>query len=138
MNGRAERIRPSDLSVIDRVTGRYTNISSFEGCAAAEILGISHSVRWVTVGYTSRADYFGHKLSTRKSRTVRPHLSKVLMGVRFLVGARGFEPPTSRSQTERTTRLCYAPKVEAFYESLADWSSDEDLVLRQDYRILRD
>ncbi len=27
----------------------------------------------------------------------------------FLVGARGFEPPTSRSQTERTTRLCYAP-----------------------------
>ena len=27
-----------------------------------------------------------------------------------LVGARGFEPPTSRSQTERTTRLCYAPK----------------------------
>ena len=31
-----------------------------------------------------------------------------------LVGARGFEPPTSRSQTERTTRLCYAPKVEAF------------------------
>ena len=29
-----------------------------------------------------------------------------------LVGARGFEPPTSRSQTERTTRLCYAPNVE--------------------------
>src|ERR1051326_6943648 len=27
-----------------------------------------------------------------------------------MVGARGFEPPTSRSQTERTTRLCYAPK----------------------------
>ena len=29
-----------------------------------------------------------------------------------MVGARGFEPPTSRSQTERTTRLCYAPKRE--------------------------
>ena len=28
---------------------------------------------------------------------------------RGMVGARGFEPPTSRSQTERTTRLCYAP-----------------------------
>ena len=28
-----------------------------------------------------------------------------------MVGARGFEPPTSRSQTERTTRLCYAPKT---------------------------
>src|ERR1051326_7808113 len=27
-----------------------------------------------------------------------------------MVGARGFDPPTSRSQTERTTRLCYAPK----------------------------
>jgi hypothetical protein len=26
-----------------------------------------------------------------------------------LVGAIGFEPTTSRSQTERTTRLCYAP-----------------------------
>ena len=29
----------------------------------------------------------------------------------LMVGARGFEPPTSRSQTERTTRLCYAPKL---------------------------
>src|SRR6266498_220759 len=29
----------------------------------------------------------------------------------LLVGARGFEPPTSRSQTERTTRLCYAPRL---------------------------
>ena len=28
-----------------------------------------------------------------------------------VVGARGFEPPTSRSQTERTTRLCYAPRI---------------------------
>ncbi len=33
--------------------------------------------------------------------------------LRLLVGARGFEPPTSRSQTERTTRLCYAPKLES-------------------------
>ena len=31
--------------------------------------------------------------------------------LKILVGARGFEPPTSRSQTERTTRLCYAPKT---------------------------
>src|SRR5205807_2000620 len=37
-----------------------------------------------------------------------------------LVGARGFEPPTSRSQTERTTRLCYAPihSCEAYIVSL--------------------
>ncbi len=27
-----------------------------------------------------------------------------------LIGVEGFEPPASRSQTERTTRLCYAPK----------------------------
>jgi hypothetical protein len=27
----------------------------------------------------------------------------------FLVGARGFEPPTSRSRTERSTRLSHAP-----------------------------
>ena len=32
------------------------------------------------------------------------------VAVTIMVGARGFEPPTSRSQTERTTRLCYAPK----------------------------
>ena len=30
---------------------------------------------------------------------------------KIVVGARGFEPPTSRSQTERTTRLCYAPTI---------------------------
>jgi hypothetical protein len=27
----------------------------------------------------------------------------------ILVGARGFEPPTSRSRTERSTRLSHAP-----------------------------
>jgi hypothetical protein len=34
----------TDPSVVDRVTGRYKIISSFEGCAAGEILGISHSI----------------------------------------------------------------------------------------------
>jgi hypothetical protein len=28
-----------------------------------------------------------------------------------LVGVEGFEPSTSRTQTERTTRLCYTPKI---------------------------
>lgn len=28
-----------------------------------------------------------------------------------MVGARGFEPPTSRSRTERSTRLSHAPRV---------------------------
>jgi hypothetical protein len=30
----------------------------------------------------------------------------------FVVGARGFEPPTSRSRTVRATRLRYAPFVQ--------------------------
>ena len=29
--------------------------------------------------------------------------------VKKMVGARGFEPPTSRSRTERSTRLSHAP-----------------------------
>jgi hypothetical protein len=29
-----------------------------------------------------------------------------------MVGARGFEPPTSRSRTVRSTRLSHAPKTE--------------------------
>src|SRR6185503_18821772 len=43
------------------------------------------------------------------SETVRNRDEGSLQAPKELVGARGFEPPTSRSQTERTTRLCYAP-----------------------------
>ncbi len=39
----------------------------------------------------------------------RPPVLAAVSYLICLVGARGFEPPTSRSQTERTTRLCYAP-----------------------------
>ena len=53
----------------------------------------------------------------------RPPLTAAVNFKIILVGARGFEPPTSRSQTERTTRLCYAPKVDAFYEATGRWSS---------------
>src|SRR5438445_12830445 len=35
-------------------------------------------------------------------------------GGRTLVGARGFEPPTSRSRTVRATRLRYAPTRPAY------------------------
>src|SRR5207247_11258744 len=35
-------------------------------------------------------------------------------GGRSLVGARGFEPPTSRSRTVRATRLRYAPTRPAY------------------------
>jgi hypothetical protein len=37
------------------------------------------------------------------------HFSLRTFALEFVVGAIGFEPTTSRSQTERTTRLCYAP-----------------------------
>ena len=41
-----------------------------------------------------------------------------------LVGARGFEPPTFRSRTERATRLRYAPsQADSSYRSLADLST---------------
>ena len=48
---------------------------------------------------------FGHISHT--NRTAASAGSRKLLIL--MVGARGFEPPTSRSQTERTTRLCYAP-----------------------------
>ena len=41
------------------------------------------------------------------------HLGHYL-GDKKRIGAIGFEPTASRSRTERTTRLCYAPNV--FYE----------------------
>src|SRR5262245_19393680 len=54
-----------------------------------------------------------------------------------LVGARGFEPPTSRSQTERTTRLCYAPSCSILREKtrhssqrLKLWSSFAGIRIR--------
>jgi hypothetical protein len=33
------------------------------------------------------------------------------------IGARGFEPPTSRSQTERSTKLSHAPTGRQLYTS---------------------
>src|SRR5438132_14303671 len=38
-----------------------------------------------------------------------PGVVHILTFLSFLVGARGFEPPTSRSRTERSTRLSHAP-----------------------------
>ena len=42
---------------------------------------------------------------------IRAEMRRAPLGVpsAFLVGARGFEPPTSRSRTERSTRLSHAP-----------------------------
>jgi hypothetical protein len=99
----------TDHSVVDRVTGRYPNISSFKGLRRLGNLTISHSVPCATVRYTSRAGISGHKLATWRNGLITRRLFKLLMGLRFLVGARGFEPPTSRSRTERSTRLSHAP-----------------------------
>jgi hypothetical protein len=38
----------------------------------------------------------------------------------MLVGARGFEPPTSRSRTERSTRLSHAPTTRRVYTGRFD------------------
>src|ERR1041384_308878 len=46
---------------------------------------------------------------TSEKRLIRSSLVTCHSSLRKLVGAIGFEPTTSRSQTERTTRLCYAP-----------------------------
>ena len=41
-----------------------------------------------------------------------------LRSKRRLVGARGFEPPTSCSQSRRASRLRHAPMLEGFYHAL--------------------
>src|SRR5215207_3852789 len=50
-----------------------------------------------------------------KRKTAAPKGGRLLLKLK--VGARGFEPPTSRSRTERSTRLSHAPSkiAEAFY-----------------------
>jgi hypothetical protein len=104
-----ERLRrPLGCRPSDRSLRKYF---SLQGLRRLGSLKVSHSVPCATVRYMLRAGNSGHKFPTPKNRTVRPYVSKILMGVSLLVGARGFEPPTSRSQTERTTRLCYAPKI---------------------------
>jgi hypothetical protein len=59
-------------AVVDRVTGRYPNISSFKALRRLGNLTISHSVPCATVRYTSCADISGRKLPTRKNRSVDP------------------------------------------------------------------
>ena len=98
------RTRSSDLSVIDRVTGLQLNSYKFKRCTGGKIPDISHSVPCATVFYPLRCEYSGHKLSTRKNRIFRECLPKSLMELEFLVGARGFEPPTSRSQTKGSAK----------------------------------
>src|SRR5580692_11742140 len=66
--------------------------------APERLLGTTHS----RVSRTQKA----HPPPTRRGA-----VGKALRGLR-VVGARGFEPPTFRSRTERATRLRHAPKSE--------------------------
>ena len=50
-----------------------------------------------------------HKLATTMETNVNSLDGKLLTYCELLVGARGFEPPTSRSRTVRSTRLSHAP-----------------------------
>ena len=54
---------------------------------------------------------FAFNVSAKVSATQKRAPEDARKWLILKIGARGFEPPTSRSQTERTTRLCYAPKL---------------------------
>src|SRR5215204_830456 len=55
--------------------------------------------------------------SQRRHKRKTATLSSDRKPLQLLIGARGFEPPTSRSRTERSTRLSHAPSkiAHAFY-----------------------
>src|SRR5690348_18131112 len=77
-----------------------------------------------------------------KTRTCNPQLRRLVLypvelravreqaankNTAFLVGARGFEPPTSCSQSRRATRLRYAPK-KASNDTLSALSGQRSLL----------
>jgi hypothetical protein len=62
----------------------------------------------------------GHKVSAVGSGSRTATSRKSLRG---LVGARGFEPPTTRSRTECATRLRYAPRSRPLYAIRGSWAT---------------
>ena len=82
-------------------------------CLKTMVVNSERELRFPLVGTQQkpRPSWTSHRnavLSNIQKRNGRRMPATVLLIL--MVGARGFEPPTSRSQTERTTRLCYAPK----------------------------
>src|SRR5882672_4719156 len=71
---------------------------------------------WIFGGFFQKKARFGLRDRFKTRNGAQGRVGWMFSGVFFklLVGARGFEPPTSRSQTERTTRLCYAPSHTSF------------------------
>src|SRR6185437_11198770 len=58
-----------------------------------------------------------------------PELVEGTGGASRLVGARGFEPPASSSQSWRSTRLSYAPKLAELAVFLWPWPHSGQAVL---------
>src|SRR3989442_7409708 len=62
-----------------------------------------------------------HKSATTKKQAAHAGGRKYLMTWDLMVGASGFDPPTSRSRTVRSTRLSHAPtKVQTGFEVAAE------------------
>ena len=71
--------------------------------------GFLQMVTELIVVNSRKSKNFVHKLATQRKTAVNAGDRKLLMDCKLLVGARGFEPPTSRSRTVRSTRLSHAP-----------------------------
>jgi hypothetical protein len=56
-----------------------------------------------------KRDRFRRHVENTAQRFLRHYKSGSMNSEGLLVGARGFEPPTSRSRTVRATKLRYAP-----------------------------
>jgi hypothetical protein len=64
---------------------------------------------WIRSGCRRRARKGGHRAAAENRR--KQGVTPVSPGTRKVVGATGFEPATSRSQSERSTRLSHAPTL---------------------------